>query len=119
MDLSIVVKYELYMKSALYLLLLVSVVIPRISVAEDPDLICAAVLPCNPDGSVQEAFAHGDCAPQYARQCAAQKKSEDASQEMQSCTQENQDLHSAMRKLQRSLKNSKKKIRQLARAARR
>lgn len=33
------------------------------------DLVCAAVLPCNADGSVQAPYSQGACAARYARDC--------------------------------------------------
>ena len=37
---------------------------------------CAAVYPCNPDGTVQAPFDKGECAELYQRQCSSKKANE-------------------------------------------
>ncbi len=69
--------------------------------------ICAAVLPCNKDGSVQSAFNTGSCAAVYQRQCFSQKANELAGL-VESCT-----IDSLQKELKykRTIRSLKKQLR--------
>ncbi len=76
----------------------------------DGDLVCAAIHPCNSDGTVYAPYNSGECAAKYALECAGDvtNKVGDA---LVSCENSRADLQDQLNKLA-------KKLARLQRAAR-
>lgn len=75
--------------------------------AEDNDVLCAAVLPCDADGNVLPAFNQGACAEVYATQCA-NLASAQLGDKLNSCQDRTSDLEKQINKLQRQVRNLKR-----------
>ncbi len=76
--------------------------------AESGEVYCAAVLPCDEDGSVLPAFDQGPCAEMYATQCA-NLASEQLGEKLSSCEDKRSDLENNIRRLKRQLKQERLK----------
>ena len=71
--------------------------------AEEGEIMCAAVLPCNPDGTVQAPYDQGLCASYYETVCQKYGLSV-LSDQVQSCTEERDLLIKQNKRLRRQLK---------------
>ena len=90
--------------SLLFLLSLVfaSVFDPQSVKAED-EVLCAAVLPCDEDGSVMPPYDRGACASYYRELCT-QYAIEQLGDRVAVCTVEKGDLEKQNRRLRRQLR---------------
>ena len=84
---------------------------PAFAESDDDVVVCAAVHPCNADGTVMAPYNKGECAARYALECAADVANK-IGEDLVSCENENAAL-----KLQ--LETSLKKLSRLQKAARR
>ena len=114
--------FDISMKTAIswhsiYLVsILIFVIQPALAMDDnkllDDDTVCAAVMPCNPDGSVQAPFDSGNCAPLYQRQCLTQKANELAEQVEQCINASDrrvQRYRRAIRALRRELRSARRR----------
>jgi hypothetical protein len=112
-----------YTASALLALLLN--ISPAIAFAQDSansgDLLCAAIVPCNPDGTVFEPYNQGACAAVYARQCARKVEELDPQSEAEGKQYQQlleQELISCQKDSLASQNKLRKQLRQLRRSLR-
>ena len=86
-------------------------VVASASAESDGDLVCAAIHPCNTDGTVMAPFNTGECAAKYALECAGDAANK-TGDELVTCEGKNSELQAEISKLQ-------KKLARFQRAARR
>lgn len=86
------------------------VAVPSVQ-AEEGEFVCAAIMPCNPDGTVFAPYDQGSCAALYRSQCLSQRANE-LSEVEASC-------QVSMAELQKRVKALSRKNRALSRRANR
>lgn len=74
------------------------------------NVVCAAVHPCNPDGTVQVGFDKGPCAERYRIECARDLM-QSVSLDVQICETERVGLEDEVKVLKRKLRASKRELR--------
>jgi hypothetical protein len=81
--------------------------------ADDKEIVvCAAIHPCNPDGTVIEPFNTTDeCGLKYAKECLGEK----ANQAISLCEDNQTSLQDEIAELNKKLTKARKTIRQLKR----
>lgn len=94
-------------------LLTMVVALPSLAIAGDDDMvICPAVHPCNPDGSVQAPFnAPGVCGMRYAKECMGEK----LNTAVKECLESHDSLQDEVKSLARKNKQLQKQVRVLKR----
>ena len=79
--------------------------------ASDDLVVCAAVHPCNEDGSVQTPFNQGACAEHYALECAKDAFDRESDGSI-SCNTDRENLGQQVKRLTKLLRMERKKNRQ-------
>lgn len=74
--------------------------------AQDSDVFCAAVLPCDSEGNVLPAFNQGPCAELYSTQCANMATAQ-LGQQLQTCQDKGSDLQKEINKLRKKVRRAK------------
>ncbi len=104
------------MKYILPLLILVGISAPLTPAFADNDmLICAAVHPCNPDGSVMAPYNTGACAAKYAKECLSNV----ANKAILSCETSLSQSDAKVASLKKELDKTKRRLKAAQRNARR
>lgn len=81
---------------------------PATARAEDEGFVCAAVMPCNPDGTVMEQFDHGQCAPMYRSQCLS-RLTNDVQEDLVVCKEKLKTTQESLAGMRRQLRDMRKK----------
>lgn len=86
------------------------VLVLALGIPEGEEPLCAAVHPCNPDGSVYAPFNQGACAERYALECARQLADEkDLSALFNQCVADREHLARRTQKLKRRNRQCEKR----------
>ena len=85
------------------------------TVIDDSEVICAAIHPCNPDGSVMAEYATGACAARYIKECLSAK----ANEALASCVDNRDESHKTIRTLKRKVTSLENKLKKLQKSSRR
>jgi hypothetical protein len=102
--------YREFLASIIPAAVLFAVAVPLVR-ADEGEVVCATIVPCNPDGTVFAPYDQGACAPLYRSQCLSQRANE-LSEVEASC-------QVSMAELQKRVKALSRKNRALRRGARR
>lgn len=105
-----------YMKKFLLAVLAAVIFAPTVVAsahADDSDMVvCAAIHPCNEDGTVQAPFDQGVCGERYALECAKEKESLDAQNPAEtSCVADRDTLSKQVKRLSKQLRIERAKHR--------
>ena len=81
---------------------------PATARAEDEGFVCAAVMPCNPDGTVMQQFDQGQCAPMYRSQCLS-RLTNDVQEALVICKEKLKATQESLAGTRRQLRDMRKK----------
>jgi hypothetical protein len=81
---------------------------PSVAQAAEEGFVCAAVMRCNPDGTVMEEFDRGECAPMYRSQCLS-RLANDVQESLVVCKEKLKSTQESLAGARRQLRDLRKK----------